>query len=250
MSTYFSQAFHDFERLGLINAPAVIDAFEVYALVQSTHSITDAVRPSRRPRLATDIGSAAYTAMGTTKDTDAGGKYFTVCEEAEATLSQSLQRGNGSQTVGYPPVIYTLDAEPVAVTKGLGERTTYVLKDVRRLGLIAKTYAMTDTGVSPKVLPPTDVAYTIELGRGVMKGTHFKTLRFALMATPTLERRRINPACYGEHFVLDHEAITRSVGHLACEARPLEQLPLSEAMYRTAENRRLKEQLMFSAADN
>ncbi len=228
-----SAIYYDLYSLDLTRIESVkdVDRSTVFDAVM----VTRGVGKSRVPYKAdpvTEYGQVVYETMKTgvefsTHPMITKGKYY-VCGDAEKYFAHTITPRPNDDRKGAPIVVVDGD-DPVAIIKGIGEATAYVVKNAGR-GLIEKTIALPERPLDPQFLSPDVPAHLVRL----CDLGDFSPLRYALPAIP------YDTICatsdYSQNTIesFEHEAMVRHVQVLAACAQPVSRCALSEVLSQTA----------------
>ena len=221
-----SLVYRDLFTLGLVKSdrPLDIDDSDIMRAVTATHSIGSR-RVPRHPELLTNYGKMLHEAMAANIEFGAHplvhDKQIFSCKDAEGYFAQNVI----SRDDGWVPIIITEQDVPIAVIKGLGEPTAYVLRSSYARGLIEKTISLPKQLIDPRFLPNDVPANVLPLD----KQEHYTPLRFAATALPPDTR-----AHYKAAVLFDHESILDQAEHLARIGRPVLESQISYAIEATA----------------
>ena len=229
-----SAIYYDLYSLDLTRIESVkdVDRSTVFDAVM----VTRGVGKSRVPYKAapvTEYGQIVYETMKTgvefsTHPMITRGNYY-VCGDAEKYFARTITPCPDDDR-RVPPIVVVDEDDPVAIIKGIGEATAYVVKNAGR-GLIEKTIALPRRPLDPQFLYPDVPAHLVRL-RDL---GDFSPLRYALPAIP------YNTICatsdYSQNTIetFEHEAMVNHVQELAERARPVSRRALSEALGATAD---------------
>lgn len=233
-SENLTDIYSDLFDLDLLKDSSVKDIDEptILRAVTITRHIGDS-RPPKEVTMRTSFGRMVYETMQTGVEFGAHpliteGKYH-VCGDAEKYFARTITPE--SKDNGAPPIVVTYKDRPMAIIKGLGEATAYVLRNSSSHGLIKKTIALPGRHIDPQFLPRDVPAHRVELSRiGV-----FAAARFALTALPatTIAAAQTDRHRAGKSF--EHTAMLKHAENLAKLARPVLGRELSEVILDTAD---------------
>lgn len=221
----------DLVTLGLVNRDRTLemDGPDVVRAVTATRRIGDSRAP-RHPELWTSFGKMLHETMAAgidfgAHDLVAKGQFYG-CGDAEGHIVRNIMSGGR----GFAPIIVIDGDVPIAITKGLGEPTTYGLRDSPEHGLIAKTISLPDQLIDPRFLPNDVPANVIPLD----ESEHYTPLRFAMTALPGEAKVPALASHYRDSALLEHSAIVMRAEHLARVGRLLSERQIEEAIEATA----------------
>ena len=228
-----STIYYDLYSLNLMRVDSVkdIDRSTIFHTVMATRGIGKS-RPPYNAAPVTAYGQAVYETMKTgvefsTHPMITKGNYC-VCGDAEKYFAHTITPCPNDDRKGAPIIVVDGD-DPVAIIKGIGEATAYVVKDAGRR-LIEKTIVLPEHPLDPQFLNqdvPAHLVHLRDLG-------DFSPLRYALPAIPydTI----ISASGYSQNTIesFEHEAMVSHVQALAERARPIGQRALSGALHETA----------------
>jgi|GEM_PF-4424988 hypothetical protein len=188
-----------------------VDEFALMRAVTVTRHIGDS-SPPRNVALRTSFGRMVYETMQT------GVEFGTITP--------------GPEDDGNPPIVVTHQNTPVAVIKGLGEATAYVLRGSSSHGLIERTIALPGRPIDPQFLPRDVPAHRVELN----KIGRFTAVRFALTALPSTTIAAVQNDGRRSTRLFEHAAMLTHAEYLTGLARPVLGRELSEAILDTADD--------------
>ncbi len=224
-----SAIYRDLNSLGLMweESTADVDRSAILRAVIATKRIGNS-RPPKDASLHTKFGQTVYKTMQTgisfsTHPLVTTQRYHG-CGDAENHFAHTITPT--LDDCGAPPIVVTHKDTPVAIIKGLGEATAYVLRGSMQ-GLIERTIALPEYPIDPQFLKQDVPAHKVEL----TKLGDFSPLRYALPAIPP---ETMAVASYSIDY-FRHDAMLACAQHLAEHARPIAGRVLREAMHDTAE---------------
>lgn len=227
-----SAIYYDLYSLNLMRMDSVkdIDRSTIFRTVMATRGIGKS-RPPYRAEPVTAYGQTVYETMKSgvefcTHPLVVQEQYY-ACGSAEKYFAHTITPSPDDREV--PPVIVVDDEAPVAIIKGIGEATAYVLRNAEG-GLIEKTIALPKRPLDPQFLYPDVPAHLVhsrDLG-------DFSPLRYALPAIPYETIAATSDYSQNTIETFAHDDMVSYVQNLAERARPISQRVLAEALNETA----------------
>lgn len=225
MSTETVQAIHDDMRtLGFMQhrRQAGKGASGVFAIADATEDIGRLESPET-PVLHTAFGARVLEVIneGHIFSHHPRNTYFNVCESAEIKLLAALgiHTLQDQDAPAYAPIVISRLGEPVAITKGIGVKSTYALVDRPELGLVARSFGLPHTRLHPGALPQGPEAYSVDIR--YLKN-HFYPARLSIFAIELEARKDLMQ--FEEHhaaITYTHEEVASEVARLFAVAHPL-----------------------------
>lgn len=225
MSAEAVQAIHDDMRaLGFMRhrQHAGKGAFGLFAITDATEDI-GRHEPPETPVLHTAFGARVLEVIneGHVFSRHPRNTFFNVCESAEIKLLAALGIYTlQDQTVPtYAPIVISHQGKPVAITKGIGVKSTYALVDRPELGLVSRSFGLPHTRLHPGALPQGPEAYSVDIR---YLRNHFYPARLSIFAVELEAREDLMQ--FEEHhaaITYTHEEVASEVARLFAVAHPL-----------------------------
>ena len=228
-----SAIYYDLYSLDLTQTESVKDVDR--RTIFHTVMVTRGVGKSRVPYKAdpvTEYGQVVYETMKMGVEFDVHplitkGTYY-VCGDAEKHFAHTITPCPNNDRKGAPIVVVDED-DPVAIIKGIGEATAYVVKNAGS-GLIEKTIALPSRPLDPRFLNsdvPAHLVRLCDIGA-------FSPLRYALPAIPCETIRAASEYSQNTIETFEHEAMVKHAQELVEQAQPITRQELAKAIATTA----------------
>ena len=222
MSNYFENLRNDFAALGLCTPG---ESPRTYAGALALLKVTGHTPQHRVPATfsaQTSLGKRMASHIGRETFFQNKSRYrdFPGCIYSETRLLAALQDGFIADESKPSPVVIIDSQGPLAITKSIGDPTTYVLRDSEKYHAIGRTFSFCNELLDPKVLERRAGAYIMHIA----DAGPLIPIRYSAFALPATARQDLvsHPdiagllACSADDIVTEVQAIAAtSTEHLS-----------------------------------